>query len=68
MIWCYWTILTWIVWPWDPELGVKDILGGILNLPSLSVSENACGVLFTLIYVIITYFQNLEVKDPDYIP
>ena len=25
-----------IVWPWEPELGVKDIFGGIPTLPSLS--------------------------------
>ena len=36
-----------IVWPWEPELRVKDIFGGIPTLLSLSVSENAHRVLFT---------------------
>ena len=44
MLWCYWTG---IVWPWEPEMGVKDIFGGIPTLPSLSVSEDAYRVLFT---------------------
>ena len=39
--------LTRIVWSWEPELGVKDIFGGIPTLPSLSISENAYRVLFT---------------------
>ena len=39
--------LTQIVWPWEPEVGVKYIFGGIPTLPSLSVSENAYRVLFT---------------------
>ena len=39
--------LTWIVWSGEPELGVKDIFGGIPTLPSLSVSEKAHRVLFT---------------------
>ena len=34
-------------WPWEPELGVKDIFGGIPTLSSLSISENAYRVLFT---------------------
>ena len=33
--------LTRIVWSGEPELGVKDIFGGIPTLPSLSVSGNA---------------------------
>ena len=44
MLWCYWTG---IVWPWEPEMGVKDIFDGIPTLPSLSISENAYRVLFT---------------------
>ena len=36
--------LTRIVWSGEPELGVKDIFGGIPTLPSLSVSYR---VLFT---------------------
>ena len=49
MLWCFGVVglLTWIVWPWEPELGVKDIFGGIPTLPSLSVSENAYRVLLT---------------------
>ena len=39
--------LTRIVWPGEPEMGVKDIFGGIPTLPSLSVSGNAYRVLFT---------------------
>ena len=30
---------TQIVWPWEPELGVKDIFDGIPTLPSLSTTE-----------------------------
>ena len=37
MHWCYWTQ---IVWPWEPELGVKDIFAGIPTLLTLFVSEN----------------------------
>ena len=41
MLWCYWTPDR------EPEMGVKDIFGGIPTLPSLSISENVYRVLFT---------------------
>ena len=47
LILCVIGLLTGIVWPWEPELRVKDIFGEIPTLPSLSVSENAYRVLFT---------------------
>ena len=50
-----------IVWPWEPELGVKAIFAGIPTLPSLSVSENAYRVLFTNASV-ITCNNNLITK------
>ena len=39
--------LTQIVWLWEPELGVKDIFGGIPTIPCLSISGNAHRVLLT---------------------
>ena len=59
-------LLTWIVWPWEPELEVKDFFAGIPTLPSLSISKNAYRVLFTNTSVNtcnITHLQNLEVKQ-----
>ena len=41
--------LTQIVWSGEPEMGVKDIFGGIPTLPSLSVSGNAQSPLYQCI-------------------
>ena len=54
-----------IVWPWEPELGIKDIFGGIPTLPSLFDQENAYRVLFTNASVNIctnNSLTNLEVN------
>ena len=54
-----------IVWPWEPELGIKDIFGGIPTLPSSFDQENAYRVLFTNASVNIctnNSLTNLEVK------
>ena len=56
-------LLTWIVWPGEPELGVKDLFAGIPTLPSLSLSENAYRVLFTNTSVNTCNITHLEVKQ-----
>ena len=54
--------LTRIVWPWEPELGVKDIFGGIPTLPSLSVSGNAQSPVYQCTCIYYTGNNNLLTK------
>ena len=42
-----------IVWPWEPELGVKDIFGGIPTLPSLS--DFSVDIYLYIVYLIIIF-------------